>query len=635
MHGEKEPSVDFRPDNIPEELKSLPCWLLWKPELREGRWTKVPYRVDDPSRKASTTDPQDWADFETAIAMAWPNRCGIGFVFSEDFGVVGIDFDDSLEDEGFLRWIKKFNSYAEISPSGNGYHVFVHGKIPRALKRKDVECYSKGRYFTVTGNQMEDVPNGLRHVNGELMEFYEEFGTKPIENRPQLAPQASSLGVEDILSLIRKSRQAEKFSSLYDGNSEAYPSASEADAAMLAILSFWCQNDSRLIREVALSSQRDRDKWSSKRGSQDWLEQQVEKAVERNTETYSPSFTKHKGEAAEKSAEKGWGVNHVSLDDVIPEDIEFLSDPYIPVSKVTLISGDGGIGKSSITLDWAYRVSKGVPFYGGKSNETKDPKNVVLMSAEDGLADTIVKKLITLGADRKRIHALTTKSGPNGEEEPLSLLDETIIDDVLTHLKPRLLVVDPIVSYLGGKDMNRADEVRSVMDVLNRLAQKHCCAVVVVRHLRKASGEKAAHSGAGSMDFHNAARSEMLVIRDDEKQRNLVVHIKSNLAEPGETLVYEIGDERQVIWLGTDTLTAADLGKKARSEKDDEYKDPTIKEQIINHLLEAVKRGPIPCKEFKKGMEEAGYSLNSVKRAVRELGLRTSNEEGKWFWIQR
>ena len=288
IHGKEKPSVEFTPERIPEELKGLSNWVLWKPEPRDGKWTKPPYCVENPGRKASSTDPSTWSDFETAVQVAQEQQCGIGSALTEDFGIVGVDFDNSLDDEDFLRWIKKFNSYAEISPSGNGYRIFVKGTIPKALKRGSVECYSKGRYLTVTGNRIEGSPDSVRCLNGELEEFYAEFAPPGVESTgpPRNSSEPVPSSIKDVLSLIRGSKQENKFFSLFEGSSEGYPSKSEADAAMFAILAFWCQRDPQLVRDVALSSKRNRPKWLSGRGKQDWLAQQIETVCDTFPTTY-------------------------------------------------------------------------------------------------------------------------------------------------------------------------------------------------------------------------------------------------------------------------------------------------------------------------------------------------------------
>lgn len=281
------PSTSFQVESIPTELTSLPCWVLWRPELRDGKWTKVPYQPENPEARASSMDPKHWGDFETASGVAIAHGMGIGFVVSDDIGIVGIDFDKSLDDSRYREWINRFNSYTEISPSGNGYRIFVFGSIPKALKRGKIECYSSGRYLTVTGNKLDHSPSTVRHVNGELVSFFEEFQA-PLIDTPKIPVQTSHMDVSEVLSRIRDSKQASKFDALYGGSSDGYASASEADAAMLFMLAFWCQRDSDLLTHVALSSRRVRDKWFSKRGGVTWLDQQIQKAIGSCSETYSP-----------------------------------------------------------------------------------------------------------------------------------------------------------------------------------------------------------------------------------------------------------------------------------------------------------------------------------------------------------
>jgi len=290
MHGKKKPSVGFSIAKIPEELKGLPNWVLWKPELRDGKWTKPPYQVENPAYKASSTKPSDWSDFETSVKVAQEQQCGIGFALAEDFEIVGVDFDNSLDNEDFLRWIKKFNSYAEISPSGNGYRIFVKGKIPKALKKGAVECYSKGRYLTVTGNQVEGSQDSIRYCNGELEEFYAEFVPPRVENTstPRNSSEPVPSSVEEVLSRIRRSEQENKFFSLYEGSNYDDDRKSEDDAALLAILAFWCEHDAQLMRAVALSSKRDRPKWLDKRGDKDWLDYEIKKVCDEFPATYDP-----------------------------------------------------------------------------------------------------------------------------------------------------------------------------------------------------------------------------------------------------------------------------------------------------------------------------------------------------------
>ena len=77
-----------------------------------------------------------------------------------------------------------------------------------------------------------------------------------------------------------------------------------------------------------------------------------------------------------------------------------------------------------------------------------------------------------------------------------------------------LLILDPIQAYLGGgMDMNRANEARDMTKKLGLLAEKYKCAIILIGHMNKAAGNKAAYRGMGSIDFFAVARSVLLVGR--------------------------------------------------------------------------------------------------------------------------
>jgi putative DNA primase/helicase len=143
-------------DNIPEELRQRPQWLVWRLEDRDGKPTKIPYIAGGVGR-ASSTDSLTWRPFEEAVQALETGRYdGIGFVFSSGDPYAGVDLDKCRNPEtGELQeWAEKiveaFDGYAEVSQSGAGVHIIVRGKAPNK-KRGNVEAYSSERYFAMTG----------------------------------------------------------------------------------------------------------------------------------------------------------------------------------------------------------------------------------------------------------------------------------------------------------------------------------------------------------------------------------------------------------------------------------------------------------------------------------------------------
>ena len=143
-------------NNIPEELRRRPQWLVWRLEERDNKPTKIPY-IAGGVGKASSTDSETWRSFDEAVVVLKTGRYdGIGFAFSTGDPYAGIDLDDCRNpetgelEEWAAKTVQDLDGYAEISPSGTGVHIIVRGKAPNK-KRGKVEAYSSERYFTITG----------------------------------------------------------------------------------------------------------------------------------------------------------------------------------------------------------------------------------------------------------------------------------------------------------------------------------------------------------------------------------------------------------------------------------------------------------------------------------------------------
>jgi putative DNA primase/helicase len=146
-------------ENIPEEMRQRPQWLVWKLEERDGKLMKVPY-IAGGVGKADTTDLMTWRTFEEAVQALETGRYnGIGFVFSSGDPYAGIDLDKCRDartgelEEWAEKIVEAFGGYAEVSQSGTGVHIILKGKAPNK-KRGKVEAYSSERYFAMTGQAL-------------------------------------------------------------------------------------------------------------------------------------------------------------------------------------------------------------------------------------------------------------------------------------------------------------------------------------------------------------------------------------------------------------------------------------------------------------------------------------------------
>ena len=232
----------------------------------------------------------------------------------------------------------------------------------------------------------------------------------------------------------------------------------------------------------------------------------------------------------------------IKMLEIQSQEVAWLWFPFISYGKLTIVQGDPGDGKTTLVLNIAAKLSKGE----GLDSEMKltEPLNVIYQSAEDGLADTVKPRLEAAGANCENISVIDESI------KSLSMIDERL-EEAVIRTKAKLLILDPIQAYLGGgMDMNRANEARDMTKKLAALAEKYQCAIVLVGHMNKAAGNKAAYRGMGSIDFFAVARSVLLVGRvEGEANIRAVVQIKNNLAAFGHPKAFELSEDG-FHWLG-------------------------------------------------------------------------------------
>jgi putative DNA primase/helicase len=258
--------------NIPRglsELAALHQWVLWRAEPRDGRVSKVPYQID--GRHASSTRPDGWASFDAVYqkyASGQEQYSGIGFVFREGDGIVGIDLDHVIGADGVIetriyQMVDSFASYTEYSISGQGLHILCKGAIPdgKGHRREPIEIYDRGRYFTVSGHIYGE-PRPLRDAQSEIDRLLEWMKCEKPEPRKHTPRVSSCPDDRQLLHQAASAKNGYKFARLWQGDTSDYGGDdSRADIALLSMLMFWTNgNEPRadaLFRQSGLS----RDKW--------------------------------------------------------------------------------------------------------------------------------------------------------------------------------------------------------------------------------------------------------------------------------------------------------------------------------------------------------------------------------------
>jgi hypothetical protein len=220
----------------------------------------------------------------------------------------------------------------------------------------------------------------------------------------------------------------------------------------------------------------------------------------------------------------------VRTSDIAPEQIEWLWPGFIASGRLTGLVGYPGLGKSQVGIELAATVSTGREFPGGGSNGKSG--NVIILSAEDHPANTIVPRLIAAGADRSRIHiVMAVKEG--GGERPFNLaIDLDRLEKEYDLAQVKLLVIDPASAYLGlatGNRINRnnGNDVRAVLNRLSDFAEKHGIAVIAVSHLNKSRGASAITRIMGSSEWVAVPRAVFLVTEEPGTTRRLFLPLKN------------------------------------------------------------------------------------------------------------
>jgi RecA-family ATPase len=334
------------------------------------------------------------------------------------------------------------------------------------------------------------------------------------------------------------------------------------------------------------------------------------------------------------------------LADVTPTRVQWLWRPWIPLGKVSIAEGDPDVGKSTLTLSWAALVSTGRQWPQSIVDDNplprskSDPAGVVLVGIEDDESDTIVPRLIAAGADLGRIHTLAQPTDSNGDPVPFVIPDDIDrLRKAIIEVNAKLIVIDPITAYLSTKQVKAGDDpsTRQALMPLVDLARELLCAIVLVRHLNKATGMSAKHRGSGTIAYTGITRS---VIVAGEIKRGptdpgptpddptyAIARTKGNLAKAPKAIGYRLdtspgnAEAPVVKWLGALDISADDLVRAEGTKMDARVNAPT-RESAIDTIADMLKDGPQKAEDVITTVcQNEQCSKNTVKAAAKRLGV--------------
>ncbi len=320
----------------------------------------------------------------------------------------------------------------------------------------------------------------------------------------------------------------------------------------------------------------------------------------------------------EEKREKNYRL--INMKDVLAREVDWLWYPYIPYGKITIVQGDPGEGKTTFILHLAALLTKGEALPCEDQEKHREPINVIYQNAEDGLEDTIKPRLVEAGADCNRILVVDESI------DSLCMTDERLVR-AIKETGAKMVILDPIQAYLGADvDMHRANEIRPVLKQLGNIAEEYGCAIILIGHMNKASGNKSTYRGLGSIDFQATARSVLVVgrIKDDATLR-IIAHDKSSLAPEGRSVAFRMDKDNGFTWEGAydisveELLSGVNKGQKTKDAK--------------AFLAEILAEGQVSANEIIEEAESRGIKNKTLWNAKKELNIDSVKIGNQWYWI--
>jgi hypothetical protein len=320
----------------------------------------------------------------------------------------------------------------------------------------------------------------------------------------------------------------------------------------------------------------------------------------------------------------------IRLSDVVAEDISWTWPGRLARGKKTLLAGDPGQGKSSIAYDAAARITTEAKWPDGGRAPLG---NVLILCAEDGLADTVRPKIDRCGGDPSRVFVLDGVRDQDGRRMVNLARDLAAIEAAIAEVRPELVVIDPITAYLGKTDSYKDAEVRGVLAPLLAAINKAQCALMTVAHLSKDQQRAALHRPGGSIAFVAAARLAFAVGSDpNDEDRRIMAPLKSNISALAPSLAFRLPDGR-VEWEADPVALDADalLRQTPTADEREEHVDGEA------FLREFLIDGPQASTDVLKGAESNGISRRTLFRIKARIGVRAVRvgglgAAGRWVW---
>ena len=377
----------------------------------------------------------------------------------------------------------------------------------------------------------------------------------------------------------------------------------------------------------------------------EYLEAMAQSAIA--TISDDDTFARMRGMLAEaQQAPHRQRFGHLKLlraDAIEPEEVCWLWKDRLALSKFHLLAGSPGDGKTTIAIALASIVSRGGHFPDGTPSP---PGRVIIWTGEDGLADTLVPRILASGGDASRVHFVSGTYDENGKVMPFDPAQDVgrLAEAAAEFPDLKLIVIDPVVSVQARDSYKNAD-VRQDLQPLVDLAAQTGAAVLGITHFAKSStGRAPTERVIGSIAFAAVARVIMATARPKKPNAcGRLVWIKSNIGPDGGGFEYRLeqvpvapssGSTAQRVNWGAELKGEA--GKLlAEIECPEEGENSSALGDALEWLHAMLMSGPVPSETVLKRAEEAGHARMTIKRAKEILGvkpMKTRGANGHWVW---
>jgi putative DNA primase/helicase len=320
----------------------------------------------------------------------------------------------------------------------------------------------------------------------------------------------------------------------------------------------------------------------------------------------------------------------VNLADVEPQQVEWLWEEKFPKSKLSLIVGDPNVGKSYFTMMMASVITTG-SCWPDIAHEAEKGR-VILLSAEDGLADIVVPRLMAHSGDRALVEVIEGTA----EQQMFNLLkDLQKLDQLIQERHDvRLVIIDPISAYLGSAvNAHKDQDVRGLLTPIAKLAEERRVAILGIMHLNKSTDLGAMYRVSGSMAFVAAARAVWLIYLDENFKDNRLRHfnvVKCNVTGDAVGFSFKIEEKRVVI---QPDAVLPDITEAIGTIEEKQQTKLEWAEKVLKVVFK--EQTEWAAQDIETLADENGIKEWCLREAAKRCGIKHRKTRwGDWLWVK-